>query len=473
MPTTFASKPCDNSLWHYFTPSFINFPVLYTYYRKKSSSHPLTNNLPCVIITVGKLIRGCKMEIWQERGLAIANSNTIRKNKLGWQVPSQSGNGSYTVNLDHGEPFCTCQYFEAEHKKCQHIYAVEFIVQKETKPDGTVTETKTIKITYSQDWSAYNEAQTEEKARFIQLLAELCKDIPQTEQSNGRPRLLLSDMVFASVFKVYTGFSSRRFTSDMREVYETGLVASTPHFNSVSNYLASPELTPLLKTLIEQSASPLKSVETDFAVDSSGFSTSTYARWFDHKWGKERSHQNWVKTHLMCGVKTHVVTSVEVTPHQSADTLQFPALVAQTAKTFDINEVSADKAYSDRRNLHAVQAVGGTAYIPFKSNSTGMGDHHHNFDGLWNRMWHFYNFNQGVFMEHYHKRSNVESTFSMIKAKFGSSVKAKAPTAQVNEVLCKVLCHNICVLIQSIHELGLEPQLVSGACSGLCCKERT
>ena len=45
----------------------------------------------------------------------------------------------------------------------------------------------------------------------------------------------------------------------------------------------------------------------------------------------------------------------------------------------------------------------------------------------------------------------------MIKAKFGGSVRAKSPTAQVNEVLCKVLCHNICVLIQSIYELGLEP----------------
>jgi hypothetical protein len=45
----------------------------------------------------------------------------------------------------------------------------------------------------------------------------------------------------------------------------------------------------------------------------------------------------------------------------------------------------------------------------------------------------------------------------MIKTKFGSSVRAKSPTAQVNEVLCKVLCHNICVLIQSIYELGLEP----------------
>jgi hypothetical protein len=45
----------------------------------------------------------------------------------------------------------------------------------------------------------------------------------------------------------------------------------------------------------------------------------------------------------------------------------------------------------------------------------------------------------------------------MIKAKFGTSVKAKSPVSQVNEVLCKILCHNICVLIQSIYELGLEP----------------
>jgi len=159
----------------------------------------------------------------------------------------------------------------------------------------------------------------------------------------------------------------------------------------------------------------------------------------------------------MCGVKTHVVTSVEATPHESSDNRQFIPLVNKTAETFNINEVSADKAYTDRRNLHAVQVVGGTAFIPFKVNSTGTGDHHHNFDGLWNRMWHFYNFNIEQFLNHYHKRSNVETAFSMIKAKFGASVRAKSPIAQVNEVLCKVLCHNICVLIQSIYELGLEP----------------
>ena len=397
------------------------------------------------------------MGIWQERGLAIANSNTIKKNKLGWQVPSQSGNGTYEVNLDHGEPFCTCPYYEVEHKKCQHIYAVEFIVQKETKPDGTEIVTKTMRITYTQEWAAYDAAQTHEQEKFVMLLRDLCNGIPQPEYRFGRPRLPLADVVFGLVFKSYTTMSGRRFMSDIREAATKELVSKSASFASHARYLENPELTPLLKALIEQSASPLKAVETDFAVDSSGFATTTYSRWFDHKWGKERTKQAWVKTHIMCGVKTHVVTSVEATAFESADAPQLTPLVNQTAKTFSINEVSADKAYSSRKNLRSVEAVGGTAYIPFKNRTNGIGSPQDGFDDLWNRMWHFYNFNRDSFLQHYHKRSNVESTFSMIKMKFGASVRAKTPVAQVNEVLCKILCHNICVLIQSIYELGLEP----------------
>jgi transposase len=372
------------------------------------------------------------MDAREERGLVIANTSKIEKNKIGYKVPSQSGNGSYVVNLDHGNPFCTCPDFEKGHK-CKHIFAVEFIEKRETDKNGTVTETKTVKITYGQDWTAYNDAQTTEKAQFVWLLADLCNGLTQPEQHNGRPRLPLSDMVFASVFKVYMGFSSRRFTCDMAEANELGCSSVKPHFNSVSNYLAMPELTPILKSLIERSASVLKSVETDFAVDSSGFATTTYDRWFDHKWGKVRSEAKWVKAHLMCGVKTHVVTSVEVTPTETADAPQLPALVNTTARTFQINEVSADKAYSSRNNLRAIQAVNAVPYIPFKSYSKGS-QGTKPFDGLWNRMWHFYSFNQEAFLQHYHKRSNIETTMSMIKGKF--------------------------VLIQSIHELGIEPQFL-------------
>jgi transposase len=396
------------------------------------------------------------MDAREERGLQIAQTSKIVKTPVGWKVPSQSGNGSYVVNLDHGHPFCTCPDFEKRQQPCKHIHAVEFVTQKEVKPDGTTTITQSVKMTCTQEWTAYNDAQTHEQERFVALLRDLCNGIQQPPQTFGRPRLPLADVIFGAVYKAYTTMSGRRFMSSLREAEAKEMITKSPSFTSGFRYLENPEMTPILKTLIEQSASPLRAVETDFAVDSSGFSTTTYARWFDHKYGKERSKQTWVKTHLICGVKTHVVTSVEATPYESADNIQLPALVNQTAKTFDIKEVSADKAYSDRRNLKAVQAQGGVAYIPFKSNSTGIGDNHHKFDGLWNHMWHYYNFNQEQFMAHYHKRSNVETAFSMIKAKFGVSVRAKTPTAQVNEVLCKVLCHNICVLIQSTIELGIE-----------------
>jgi transposase len=396
------------------------------------------------------------MDAREERGLVIAATSKIEQNKLGWKVPSQSGNGSYIVNLDHGTPFCTCPDFEKRQQPCKHIHAVEFVIQRETKQDGTETITKSMKVTCTQEWTPYNQAQTHEQERFVALLRDLCNGIKQPTQTFGRPRLPLADVVFAMTYKVYSTVSGRRFTCDLQEAQTNGFVTKAPHYNSAFRYLENPELTPLLKGLIEQSATPLKAIETDFAVDSSGFATTTYNRWFDHKWGKVRSEAKWVKAHLMCGVKTHVVTSVEVTPTETADAPQLPQLVNTTAKTFSINEVSADKAYSSRKVLQSINAVGATPFVPFKSYSKGS-QGSKKFDGLWNRMWHFYSFNQEAFLQHYHKRSNVETTFSMIKGKFGGSVRSKSPTAQVNEVLCKILCHNICVLIQSIYELGLDP----------------
>ena len=62
------------------------------------------------------------------------------------------------------------------------------------------------------------------------------------------------------------------------------------------------------------------------------------------------------------------------------------------------------------------------------------------------------------FLSHYHKRSNVESTFSMIKRKFGDFLRSKTDAAMVNEALCKIVCHNLVVLIHEMYELGIEPQ---------------
>ena len=104
----------------------------------------------------------------------------------------------------------------------------------------------------------------------------------------GRPRLPLSDMIFSVGTKVSSTMSGRRAMTDVRNAQANGQLDKTPSFTSIFRYLENPDLTPLLKSLIEQSALPLKGVETDFAADSSGFSTSVYDRWFDHKWRKEK-----------------------------------------------------------------------------------------------------------------------------------------------------------------------------------------
>lgn len=160
----------------------------------------------------------------------------------------------------------------------------------------------------------------------------------------------------------------------------------------------------------------------------------------------------WLKAHLMCGVKTNVVTSCEVTEGNAHDSPEFAGLLAKTqARGFEIKEVSADKGYVSRFNSAAVLLAGATPYIPFKSNSTGKGP------AFWRKLFHFYQYNRDEFLAHYHKRSNSESTNWMIKSKFGAALRSKTFTAQVNELLCKIVCHNLAVLVSLIYELGIEP----------------
>ena len=154
----------------------------------------------------------------------------------------------------------------------------------------------------------------------------------------------------------------------------------------------------------------------------------------------------------MCGTKTHVVTAVEIHDKNAADSPQFKPLVETTAKDFSVKEVPADKAYLSHENLELIEGLGGTAYVPFKSNSVpGEAGR------LWEKMFLYYQFNREDFMAHYHKRSNAESVFSMIKAKFRDNVRSRTDVAMKNEVLCQFLCHNICCVIMSQVELGIEP----------------
>lgn len=394
------------------------------------------------------------MDLREQRGMELAATRIIRKKGGSWSVPSQSGSGMYRVDLQMTT--CTCLDHETRRVRCKHIYAVSFVKQREENTDGTTTVTETLTVTetrktYSQNWAAYNQAQTNEQDKFLVLLADLCSGLVTNLPKTGRRPLPLSDAVFSIVFKVYSTVSQRRFISDLKEAHKRGFIAKVPHFNSISNYLENPDLTPVLQDLITKSSLPLKAVETDFAVDSSGFTTSRFHRWFDHKYGAVRQHHDWVKCHLICGVKTNIVTSVEIRGRNANDSTVLPNLVNSTAQNFQMSEVSADKGYATRRNAETIASVGADPYISFASHHIGAGG------GKWEQMFHYFQFRRAEFLQHYHKRSNVESTFSMMKRKFGDGLRSKTDIAMTNEALCKILCHNLVVLIHEMYELGIEP----------------
>lgn len=395
----------------------------------------------------------------EARGRLLARDKRIKLvSGSTWLVPSQTqSTGSYMVNVAEGT--CSCPDFEQRRSKCKHQFAVEATRTIETAPDGAriVTETMTVtRKTYAQDWPAYNAAQCAEKRTVQVLLRGLCDGIVTPPHPGRGPKpIALSDAVYGMTMKVYSGVSARRATTDIEDCAKAGHMVRAPHYNSLLAFFERADLTPLLTALIEESATPLASVETKLAVDSTGFGTTVFRRWFDHKYGHEVKEHAWVKCHAAVGTTTNIVTAVCVTDENAGDSPELPALVASTARRFQLADVSADKAYLSHANLAAIEAAGAIPYVPFKSNSRGEGP------AAWRRLWGLFMYRQDEFLRHYHARSNIESTFSAIKRKFGGSVRSKRFTAQQNEVLCKVLCQNLSTLGHAIHEFGIEPSFWS------------
>jgi transposase len=401
-------------------------------------------------------------DLRQERGLSLSQNGKI-KHIAGatWLVPSQTqASGGYVVNTQ--EETCTCPDYELRQLRCKHQWSVQFSQTVTEKRDGSKVTTQTFSYArmpnQGRDWNAYNASQCEEKHTVEHLLRGLCDGI-QTPEHKGRGRkpMALSDATFGMAMKVYSTMSARRATTDLEASKDAGHMDKAPRYNTLFDYFDKPEMTALLTSLIEKSAQPLASIERAFAVDSTGFGTAVYRRWYDQKYGREMKEHTWLKAHAIVGTTTNIVTSVKVTGSEGADCPELPGLVDATKASFQMAEVSADKAYLSHENLAAIESAGASPFVPFKVNSSDDGS------PAWRKMRAVFMFQRDEFLASYAKRSRVESTFSAMKRKFGQSVRSKTFTAQVNEILCKVLCHNLSCLVHAMHSLGIAPSFLGKA----------
>lgn len=383
------------------------------------------------------------------KGMEIMKAKAIIPIENGWLVKSQSSDECYKVDKEF---VCSCPDCQKRNMTCKHGYAVKYYLQVERdSPEGVKTEK--IRLTYPQAWKAYDAAQTNEITLFDDLLKDLVQSIEEPEYTFGRPKMSKRDAVFCCVQKAYSQLSSRRAVSLFGRAADEQKIGKKPHFTTMNSYMKDKELTPILQRLLSLSALPLRAVEKDFAIDSSGFRTRCFGQYAEQKYNLNREHK-WVKAHICVGVKTNVITAAEITGENGGDCPEFKPLIETTSENgFTVAEVSADKAYSSRDNYDVVKNMGGQAFIPFKSNANGKSGG----SFAWKKAYLFFQLHADEFYEHYGKRPNVETVFSSIKKKLGDTLKAKSFAGQTNELLCKLISYNITVLIHEMFELGIKP----------------
>ena len=231
----------------------------------------------------------------RQLGLAIAHlhQHNIMPDRYGYKVPSQSGHGAYVVNVEPGLLYCDCADFQERQRPCKHVYAVQALIRRDERlsnPPEPPAPPVAVRMS-SRQWRQYNTAQVNEGDLFARLLRDLCDTVEQPPQTIGRPRMLLADMLYGMGLKVYSTLSTRRAMSVMGAAVAAGRMDREPSYSVTIKYFERPDVTPILRELIQRSALPLRDLEVDFAQDSSGFASTAYNRWFDHKWGKAQRLQ--------------------------------------------------------------------------------------------------------------------------------------------------------------------------------------
>lgn len=226
-----------------------------------------------------------------------------------------------------------------------------------------------------------------------------------------------------------------------------------PCFKTLTNYQANQRMRYYLDRCIEETSKPLNVIEHDFATDMTGVRTNTFSSWYSLRCGKKIRKRDHIATHISTGVKSNIVTAVDVCVKKGSDNVIFRKHVGNTAKNFRIEEWSGDGTYQSRENCTAVSEVGGKPFFKLKKGITKKPKGH----PAWKAMLIESEKNKEAYERSYHKRSNVESDNHSKHAKLGDKVRSKLDTAMEQEEHLKWVNYNLLILNRALLEWGIKP----------------
>jgi len=314
---------------------------------------------------------------------------------------------------------------------------------------------------YSQDWAIYYSACRSEKLMAWKIIKDAVDylGLQGEYKGNGRPSAFIPDIVKSLCIKAYCNLSSWRIESELRLAKSMGIIDTVYKKTSINKYMASPNVTKILHKLYTILAEPIAPIETQYAIDATGISNAYKSKkWVEVRLDRQE-HKDYNKLHVLSGTITNVVVSAKVTEGTKHESPFLKELVKDASKKFPMREISADAGYLSRKNCDAIKDVGAIPFILPKKNTRSL---NRGSQGAWGHMIRLWRKNQMLFAQHYHQRSNVESTFGAMKRKFGDFCRCKMPTTQENEIISRIVCYNACVLAEAMLSNDLEPVFMSG-----------
>lgn len=268
--------------------------------------------------------------------------------------------------------------------------------------------------------------------------------------------LAAADIIFCLMMRVYYHqFSVRRLDFILEQFQRQGYISEVPSPNTVLHHFRLQELMSLIHWMIGRTSLPFRLLDRRYAVDSTKLSTYHIQRTEDGHVVTSRGSRPHIllKLHLMCGLTSLSVMAARATPRRAQDVEFLRPLMAEVVERgFEVKSLAADKGYLSKENNRFVEKEYGVkAYLTFKRNSRMSKN---GSDPVWDRSLARYREMKALGIKLKEERIRIEAINWMIKGRFGREVRGLTQTAQFNEALMKVVCHNLTRLIR--YEVGLD-----------------
>lgn len=183
-----------------------------------------------------------------ERGYALAQSAEIKQISSSWNVPSQSGNGSYLVSVDNCKFLCSCPDFTfriyprkagIDERFCKHIYCLSFYlalrkqVESDVRDNAIRSDIVPCKFCSSNDVIRYGF-----KGKKVRKQAYFCKECNRkfVVTENGFERLQNEPRIISLMLSMYyKNMSLRSITDTLESTYGIKIAFKTVH-NYIQRY---------------------------------------------------------------------------------------------------------------------------------------------------------------------------------------------------------------------------------------------